>query len=156
MDVADLVPVARAFARPIELFQRYVSDQTDGSRDVLLTVRHDEPVGYVTLNWRSAYPPFAAESIPEIQDLNVIASHRRQGIGSALLTAAEERAAQTVRVVGIRVGLDAGYGSAQRLYIRRGYLPDGRGLVYQERFAEYGQRIVVDDDALLCFTKTLP
>ena len=33
-------------------------------------------------------------------------------------------------IVGIGVGLYPDYGSAQRLYIKRGYLPDGHGATY--------------------------
>jgi hypothetical protein len=33
-------------------------------------------------------------------------------------------------VVGLGVGLYPDYGTAQRMYVRRGYLPDGRGVIY--------------------------
>ena len=34
-------------------------------------------------------------------------------------------------VVSLAVGLHTGYGQAQRLYIKRGYIPDGTGVWYQ-------------------------
>ncbi len=41
----------------------------------------------------------------------------------ALMDAAEARAAERSAIVGLGVGLYADYGSAQRMYARRGYLP---------------------------------
>ena len=34
--------------------------------------------------------------------------------------------------IGIGVGLSASYGAAQRLYIKKGYLPDGAGVCYDD------------------------
>jgi hypothetical protein len=47
------------------------------------------------------------------------------------------------------------YGMAQRLYVRRGYVPDGRGLMTHERPIVNGESVVVDDDLVLYFTKQL-
>jgi hypothetical protein len=58
-------------------------------------------------------------------------------------------------VVGIGVGLYADYGSAQRMYFRRGYLPDGRGLMYDWKPVPPGELVRLDDDATLMFTKSL-
>jgi hypothetical protein len=57
-------------------------------------------------------------------------------------------------VAGIGVGLFASYGSAQRLYVRRGYIPDGRGIARRGETIEPGASVVVDDDLVLYFTKT--
>lgn len=58
-------------------------------------------------------------------------------------------------MAGIGVGLTSDYGPAQRLYISRGYEPDGKGIVWQNRFPNYGERVKVDDDLILYFTKQL-
>jgi hypothetical protein len=58
-------------------------------------------------------------------------------------------------VVGIGVGMDADYGSAQRMYVKRGYIPDGRGLFSHGHWVRYGEQVIVDDDLILCFTKEL-
>lgn len=88
---------------------------------------HNQFAGYVTLKWQSQYPSFKAENIPEIMDLNVLPAFRKMGIGSLLLDRAEKEAATRSKVVGIGVGLyagaDGGYGPAQRLYVKRGYIP---------------------------------
>ena len=56
-------------------------------------------------------------------------------------------------VAGIGVGMTADYGAAQRLYIKRGYVPDGRGLVAGEHHVSWGETVRVDDDLVLYFTK---
>jgi hypothetical protein len=47
------------------------------------------------------------------------------------------------------------YGPAQRLYVLRGYIPDGRGLASHDRIVEYGEPVPVDDNLVLHFTKAL-
>ena len=58
-------------------------------------------------------------------------------------------------VVGLGVGLHAGYGSAQRLYVRRGYVPDGAGVVIDGRSVPEGSEIKLDDSPVLRMTKEL-
>jgi hypothetical protein len=58
-------------------------------------------------------------------------------------------------VVGIGVGLHPGYNVAQRLYVKRGYIPDGRGITYHNRYVEEGMKVVLDDDLVLHLTKTI-
>ena len=109
--------------------------------------------GYVTLLWTSDYSPFAERQIPEVSDLNVLPPRRRQGIGNALLDRAESAASARGEVVGLGVGLYSDYGAAQRIYVRRGYLPDGRGIVYRNQPVEPGAVIPIDDQAALMFTR---
>jgi hypothetical protein len=52
------------------------------------------------------------------------------------------------------VGLFEDYGPAQRLYILRGYVPDGCGITYRGERVKYGDRVVVDDDLVLHLVKT--
>ena len=44
------------------------------------------------------------------------------------MDAAEALASEASDVVCIGVGMYPGYGAAQRLYVKRGYVPDGSGL----------------------------
>jgi GNAT superfamily N-acetyltransferase len=111
--------------------------------------------GYVTVNWRPSYPGFSELSIPEIHDLNVLRQSRRQGIASCLLDRAEAEAARMSGIVGIGVGLHPGYNVAQRLYVRRGYIPDGHGVTYRDRYLDEGSQVVLDDGLILHFTKQL-
>jgi hypothetical protein len=52
--------------------------------------------------------------------------------------------------------MDSDYVAAQRLYVRRGYAPDGRGLVWHNQFLRHGEQVTVDDNLILHFVKTLP
>jgi hypothetical protein len=47
------------------------------------------------------------------------------------------------------------YGPAQRLYARRGYLPDGGGLWSHDHYVALNETVVVDHDLYLCLTKAL-
>ncbi len=56
---------------------------------------------------------------------------------------------------GIGVGMTPDYGAAQRLYVLRGYVPDGRGLHYRGHHIEYGEGITVDDSLVFYLSKEL-
>ena len=58
-------------------------------------------------------------------------------------------------VAGIGVGMTSDYGPAQRLYILRGYIPDGRGLHWRDHYVGYREEVVIDDDLALYLTKEL-
>ena len=139
--------------KPLSQYERYLAEQAAGTRDILVATVDDGYAGYVTVRWESPYEPFGG--IPEIQDFNVLPELRRRGIGTALMDAAEALVAERSAVVGIGVGLCPDYGQAQRMYVRRGYLPDGRGLIYDGRQVPPMEMIRNDDSATLMFTKQL-
>lgn len=156
----DIQTIAAAFAtlgwdKPATQYEGYLEEQRLGERVALVAWQGDEFVGYVTIVWASGYAPFRDAAIPEISDFNVLPHARRQGIGSRLMDEAERRIAERSPVVGIGVGLYADYGSAQRMYVKRGYIPDGRGITTYQRRVIPGDSVVVDDDLVLWFTKTL-
>jgi len=156
----DCVSIASAFAaqswnKPVEQFERYMKECSSGQRVVLLAEVDGEFAGYVTANWKSDYPPFKESSIPEVADFNVLIKFQKRGVGNCLMKAAEELIAACSDTAGVRVGLDADYGDAQRLYVKRGYVPDGRGISQYGRFLKYGDTVTVDDDLVLGFTKLL-
>lgn len=139
--------------RTVERYEGLLGQQRRGERDAFVATVDGVLAGYVTLTWEPAYDH--GPGIPEVQDLNVLPHFRRRGIGNALMDAAEARAAERSAIVGIGVGLYADYGSAQRMYVRRGYLPDGRGLMYDWKPVPPGEMVRLDDDATLMFTKSL-
>ncbi len=51
--------------------------------------------------------------------------------GTQLMDVAENAIAKVHPMAGIGVDLNPDYGAAQRLYVLRGYIPNGRGLRYQ-------------------------
>lgn len=155
----DVEPIAAAFAaigwnKPGSQYRRYLSEQERGRRAVLVAFVDNVFAGYLTVVWQSDYPPFRSENIPEIQDFNVLPRFRRKGIGTRLMDAAEQMVAQRSPVIGVGVGMTTDYGAAQRLYVLRGYVPDGRGLVSDNHFLRYGEQVTVDDGLVLHFTKT--
>lgn len=145
--------------KPASLFKEYLKEQELGARIVWVAHFHEQFAGYITLKWQSKYPSFKAQNIPEIMDLNVLPSFRKMGVGSLLLDRAEKEAATRSDTIGIGVGLyagaDGGYGSAQRLYVKRGYIPDGKGVTYNYQLTIPGNSYPLDDDLVLWFTKKL-
>jgi GNAT superfamily N-acetyltransferase len=156
----DPVVIAAAFAKmgwnkPETQYRQYLSEQMAGTRTCFVAIVDGQFAGYVTVNWRPSYPGFSELNIPEIQDLNILRQFRRQGIASHLLDHVEAEVARHSNVVGIGVGLHPGYNAAQRLYVRRGYIPDGRGVTYRDRYIDEGSQVMLDDDLILHFTKQL-
>jgi ribosomal protein S18 acetylase RimI-like enzyme len=156
----DILQIVTAFDligwnKPISQYQRYLAEQSQGLRQVLLAFLNNNFAGYLTIIWESKYHPFKNEQIPEIQDFNVLPDFRRKGIGTKLMDTAEEIISQNFEIVGIGVGMEADYGAAQRLYVLRGYVPDGKGIVWQNRFPKYGEKVAIDDDLILYLTKKL-
>jgi GNAT superfamily N-acetyltransferase len=139
--------------KPVSQYERYLAEQAAGVRSVLVATVDGEYAGYVTVRWESPYEPF--NGMPEIQDFNVLPAYRRRGIGSGLMDAAEALAAERSDTVAIGVGLYADYGTAQRMYVRRGYIPDGRGILYNLPQVPPGELVRNDDDAILMFSKPL-
>lgn len=157
----DLLTIPAAFAelgwpgKDERKFRGYLSEQAAGDRDVIVAELDGRFAGYVTVVWISDYRPFRDAGIPEIQDFNVLPACRRRGIGSALLDAAERLVATRAAIVGLGVGLYADYGAAQRLYAKRGYVPDGRGIMYAGEPVPPGESARIDDDACLMYTRAL-
>lgn len=124
---------------------------------VLAVARLDADVaGYGYLDWNSQNAHFRQAGVPEIKDLRVGDRYRRRGVATAIigfLEAAARRGGS--RAVGLGVGLHPGYGSAQRLYARLGYVPDGRGVTYRNRPARIGASLRLNDDLLLWLVKNL-
>jgi len=148
-------PAWRGGDHPI--WRQYLEERRAGVRDLLVACEAGAAIGYVTLLWRSHYPPFAEARIPEISDMVVAEAARRRGMGAALIGACEQRAALAgYRTMGIGVGLYADYGSAQRLYVRLGYKPDGRGVYHADAPAAPGQTYRLDDELVLFLTRPIP
>lgn len=146
---------AQGWRKPAAQYERYLQEQTAGHRHVLVAERDGRFAGYLTIVWASPYPPFHAAGIPEIMDFNVLQAFQRQGIGTALMDAAEAAIARRSPVAGIGVGVLSDYGPAHILYTRRGYIPDGRGLYKHGRWPRHGDSLTLDDDVALYFTKKL-
>ena len=156
----DISILVKEFARhhwhkPQSTFDLYWHEQTINERFMWVALHNGQLAGYVTLKWSSYYQSFKEQDIPEIMDLNVLPPYRNKGIGTQLLKAAERLAATRSHVVGLGVGLYGDYGNAQKLYIKKGYMPDGRGVTYNYQTVVPGDSAPVDDDLVLWFKKDL-
>ncbi len=160
LQVEDIQPIAAAFAalswdKPAAQYERYLAEQQAGKRVVLVADLAGIFAGYVTIVWQSHYQPFRWAGTPEIVDFNVLPQFRRQGIGTQLMDEAERLIAARSPVAGVGVGLTADYAAAHLLYLRRGYLPDGRGIAHNGQPLQYGETITLNDDQALYFTKSV-
>jgi GNAT superfamily N-acetyltransferase/phosphoribosyl-ATP pyrophosphohydrolase len=145
--------------KPASLFEEYLKEAKSNERVIWLAFVEGDFAGYITLKWQSLYASFKEKNIPEIMDLNVLPHFRNKGIGSDLLKIAEQEAVKRSDTIGIGVGLyageDGGYGSAQRLYVKLGYVPDGKGVTYHYQSTTPGNDYQLNDDLILWFTKKL-
>ena len=156
----DIQPIAAAFAelgwhKPVTQYERYLEEQKSGKRLVLVANIDEIFAGYLTIVWEPVYMPFREAGIPEIVDFNVLPKFRRQGIGTQLMDQAERQIAAYASIAGIGVGLTEDYGAAHVLYIKRGYIPDGRGISWNGKSCQYGDQVIVDDGLAIHFTKQL-
>lgn len=138
-----------------ETLNGYYTDQQTGVRYVYIAELNGIPVGYVTLLPRAIGGPYGGK-FPEICDFNVLQIWQKQGIGSALMDAAESQAFALSGIVTLAVGLHSGYGAAQKMYAKRGYVPDGSGVWFQGRRAEAYGTVENDDDLVLFMRKKKP
>lgn len=159
-DISALDAFAKAMHQTHETgyFARCLFEQTEGRRRffIALDVETGALAGYVQLNAQPLYAAFRRFGISEIQDLNVHPDFRRRGIGAQLVDYCEDLArAEGKTEIGISVGLHASFGAAQRLYVRKGYLPDGAGIAYDDETVRVGDMRVIDDNLTLKLTKSL-
>ena len=138
------------------LYRDYFREQEDEKRVVLLAFYNERFAGYVNIIWESDYPPFTVKEIPEISDLVVHRRLLRRGIATALVDEAERLIFQRSHLAGIAVGMYDGYGPAQIMYANRGYVPDGRGLMYHRKPVIPMEMVKVDDELLLYLIKERP
>lgn len=155
---SDVENFATAFAeqnweKPSELFHNYFNQQEKNERAVIIAEVNNAVAGYVTLLPNTEVGPFSAKNIPEIVDLNVLIKFQNKGIGNKMMDVAERLAEEKSNFVSLAVGLHYGYGSAQRMYVKRGYIPDGSGVWYKGEQLEQYAKCENDDDLVLYFLK---
>ena len=140
MQESDIKELSRGFISQgwpsrEEILTRYFKEQESGEREVLVAEVEGALAGYITILPCAKQGPFA-EIYPELSDFNVFEPFQNQGIGNLLLEEAEKRVKLFSDKVTLGVGLHSGYGPAQRLYIKRGYIPDGSGVWYRNQSLE--------------------
>jgi ribosomal protein S18 acetylase RimI-like enzyme len=160
IETGDTKIIASAFQaigcnKPESQYHNYLKEQEIGKRVVLLAFREGKFAGYGNIIWSSSYSPFQQKGIPEISDLNVLPQFRRKGIATAIMDRAEVIISKRSDYAGIGFGLYNDYGAAQRLYVLRGYVPDGLGTTYEWKPVLGGQQVRADDKFVLWLVKKL-
>lgn len=138
-----------------EKYELRLSHQAEGKCIPLVAVYKGNIAGYVNIYPNSERGAFANKKYPEIVDFAVLEKYRKHGIGNKLMDLAEQIAAQYADVVYLGVGLHSGYGSAQRMYVKRGYIPDGTGVWYSDKVCELNADCKNDNDLVLYLSKKL-
>lgn len=139
----------------LDTYESYYREQEAGIRLVFIAEYQGRVSGLCTLVLHPDEGPFGRQGIPEIVDLCVFFHVHKKGIGNKLLDAAEKEAAKRADRVYLAVGVHSGYGPAQRIYVKRGYLPDGSGVWYQGKVLDQYAHCCNDDDLVLYMSKEL-
>ncbi|MBP3702962.1 MAG: GNAT family N-acetyltransferase [Lachnospiraceae bacterium] len=139
----------------IEKYEMRLRHQSEGKVVALVAEYKGNAAGYINVYPNATEGAFANQGYVEIVDFSVLEKYRRHGIGTKLMDMAEQIAKEYSDVVYLGVGLHSGYGSAQRMYVKRGYIPDGSGVWYQDKVCEQYAACNNDDDLVLYFSKRL-
>lgn len=72
-----------------------------------------------------------------------------------MMDVVEQLAQKYADKVYLSFGLHSGYGQAQGMYVKRGYIPDGTGVWYKDKICEPYEPICNDDDLQIYMYKVL-
>ena len=139
----------------IEKYTRRLKDVAEGKCVALVAEYDGNVAGYFNVYPNSMGGAFGGKGLPELVDFGVLAKYRRHGIGNILMQVAEDIAKKYSDTVYLGVGLHRDYGSAQRLYIKRGFFPYGTGLWCNGNNLEQYSYIINDDEAAIYMSKKL-
>ena len=139
----------------IKYYERYLNWQREGECTFLIALLNGEIAGYVFVLYQDRWGSMADARQPGLADLNVFPWNRRCGVGNALLEKAEEIAASYGDSLHLDVHVTATAGQAHRLYFRRGYLPDGRGIYHKYKQYDNAMGEVNPEDLTLLLIKSL-
>ncbi len=146
--------IAQGWDATIDKYELRLKHQAEGKAIALAAEWNGNVAGYVNVYPDAARGALANRGYAEIVDFGVLEKYRRRGIGSKLMDAAEQIAFSYSDVVYLGVGLHSGYGSAQRMYVKRGYIPDGSGVWYKDEICRPYADCRNDDDLVLYLYKT--
>ena len=147
--------IAQGWNQTIDKYLMRIKDNSTGKSIALVAEYQGNVAGYINIYPDSKWGAFANKGYPEIVDFGVLEKYRRNGIGAKLMDVAEEIAGKYADTVYLGVGLNSGYGSAQRMYVKRGFVPDGSGVWYGEKVAVPYKEYCNDDDLILYLSKKL-
>ena len=107
-----------------------IKDMASGISVTFVSVYKGQVAGYVSVYYD--YEKLDGVSYPGVVDFGVLEKYRNNGIGTALMDAAENTA----------------FKSGGRIYLG-GYIPDGKGVYYNDKIAERNKEYPNDDDFFL-------
>jgi ribosomal protein S18 acetylase RimI-like enzyme len=138
-----------------ERYETYFKEQEEHKRLIFVAEYQGEVAGYTTILLQDTVGPFANKGIPVIVDFNVFIRFQRKEIGTTILDIVENYAGKIGDTISLSVGLHSGYGTAQRMYIKRGYIPDGTGVWYNNQNLDQYVNCRNDDSLVLYLSKKL-
>ena len=147
---------AQGWEKPVSILEKYCTEDQSGDRMVFIAEYDGQVAGYTTLMKEAQHGPFAGNGVPYVSDFNVFLPFQRRGIGSRIMDCAEAAAFEKSVSICLGVGLHPGYGTAQRMYAKRGYIPDGSGVWYLNSLLAEGAPCFNDDDLVLYLSKSRP
>ena len=142
----------------IETYRNYFAENQNGRRITFCGEMDGNLAGHVSLilkpepDWLG---PFRDQKMPLVSDFSVFYDYHRQGIGTKLMDVLEAEAIKYSDRICLAVGCHWGYGTAQRMYVKRGYIPDGSGVWWNGKRHEQYAPCVNDDELLLWMYKDL-
>ncbi|MBE5804429.1 MAG: GNAT family N-acetyltransferase [Clostridiales bacterium] len=147
---------AQGWHPDVDYYLMRIREQAEGKCVALTAEYRGCPAGSVYVYLAADGGPFKGTGWPIIVDFGVLKKYQRKGIGNRLMDVAERIAGQYADTICLGVGLCREYGSAQRMYAKRGYIPDGSGVWYQDKqCVQYETVCTVDDDLVLYMAKDL-
>lgn len=147
--------IAQGWHQTIDKYLKRIEEHKNGTCIALVAEYQGNVAGYVNVYPDCKSGAMGNQGIPQIMDFGVLEKYRCKGIGTKLMDIAEEIAKGFANTVYLGVGLHSGYGSAQRMYVKRGYIPDGSGVWYEDRVCRPYAGCCNDDELVLYFSKKL-
>ena len=144
--------IAQGWNQTEEKYQMRIRDHESGKSIALVAEYKGNVAGYINVYPNCEAGPFGGMGYCEIVDFGVLEKYRKNGIGTKLMDVAEQIAGEYADTVYLAVGL---YRAAQRMYVKRGYIPDGSGVWYGDKPAVPYELYRNDDDLNLYLSKKL-
>ena len=139
----------------VEYLKNHMENQDNKMCTVFIALYDNQIAGHVFLYNECRWGGLKNQGLPSVVDLVVYESYRRKGIATALMDAAEREAQRINSKIYLDVCLNSEYGPAQCFYIKRGYVPDGAGVYYEEEVLGLNASCRNDDELTLCLVKEL-
>ena len=159
MDYNDISFICKAgedeSERNIVYLKKQLLNQDKQECSALIALYDGNVAGYVFLYYKCRWGALADCGLPGVADLIVFKKYRQKGIATSLMNVVEDIAKRHSNKVYLEVCLSSEYGPAQRLYVKRGYIPDGKGVYYQDRVCETDAICKNNDELTLCLIKEL-